>query len=377
MGAVVEETAAVAAKAAVAGAWVADDYATAGAATKAAAAATIYDGSSTKFAAPTQAGASTQAQLAALTVTRDKIVALQAIQAAGQLASVDAVNAASTPVTTARTAAQLAADLEAVDAAIAAASGTAAVAAVAAKSTTSTYSRLQFNINGSTVADNGMEFGGKMRIQTTGATSPAAGPQVYLKMGDVAVYGGNIPGPLDTMPNVYGYTVGFSGGTFQGLATSGDKLGYSSAGNGAGAMQVDYSNGNVTVKAAHQPGTDINQAMISYSMNGLTVAAGGQFSKKQAEDLSVVSLGYTFGDVSFALASGELDKTRKTTLSASGSIGNGVSLQGYIVEKEKEKNNGWGLGISYDLGGGAKFAAGYETKHDKTNRAEAGFHFTF
>jgi outer membrane protein OmpU len=268
-------------------------------------------------------------------------------------------------------------NLAALEKALAGIVGTEAVAAVAKKSTTSTYTRFLLDFNGSTVADNGFEFGAMMRLRATNGPTTTSGVRAHVKMGDVTVYGGNIPGPLDNMPNVYGKTVGFSGGTFQGLVTGGDKLAYSSAGNGAGAMQVDYSNGGVTVMAAHQPGTDINQAVISYTMDGLTVAAGGQFSKTAAEDVSVMSLGYNFGGVSFALASGENDKIRHSTLSASGSIGNGVSLSGYVSEKEKEKNNGWGLGISYDLGGGAKFAAGYETRFDKSNRAEAGFHFNF
>ena len=357
LGVVVDETAAVAA---VAGKVV--DTAGSAAAATVGADGTIKAGKVT----------ATKYKTTAATAADVKAAAAKVAAAQGALTTAQAANDGTDAKRIAVADAEAALGLR--EAELAAAQGSAAVAAT---STTSTYTRFLLDFKGSTVADNGFEFGALMRLRATNGPTTTSGVRAHVKMGDVTVYGGNIPGPLDNMPNVYGKTVGFTGGTYQGLVTGGDVLAYSSTGAGANGMQVDYSNGGVTVMAAHQPGTDINQAVISYSMDGLTVAAGGQFSKKKAEDVSVVSLGYTFGDVSFALASGENDNIRHSTLSASGSIGNGVSLSGYVSEKEKEKNNGWGLGISYDLGGGAKFAAGYETRFDKSNRAEAGFHFNF
>ena len=307
-----------------------------------------------------------------------------------QLAAIAAVETAKAAVVTARTAfnsaptdvtklallrdAEIAlADKEATLAAI---SDVAAVAAVAKKSDTTVDTRVQFDVKGSASADNGLTFGGWIRMRSTSGSTTLNGGQVKMGYGDMTVYGGNIPGPLESMPHAYSNTVGYTGGTFQATVNQADTMAYSNTGAGANAIQVNYSMGAVSVAAAHQPSTDNNQATITYSANGLTVALGGQFSNRAAEDETVVSIGYGMGNFSFNASTSDNNGTSKTSFGASVNAGNGLTMKAYVTEKEKEANNAYGLGLSYDLGG-ATFGLGYETPHDKSDFINAGISFSF
>ena len=284
-------------------------------------------------------------------------------------------------VSAADAAAWLAANQAIIDQVVAAASGTAAVAAVAAVPTTASTdttidTRVQFDLRGSAQADNGMTFGGWIRMRGTSGNTTLNGPRVTVGYGDLTIHGGNIPGPLDSLANTYGYTVGYTGGTFQGLVNQADTMAFSSTGTGANGLQIDYSANGLTVKAATQPSNDNMQASITYAAAGLTVAIGAQFSDRAAEDETVVTLGYTMGNIGLALASSDNNGNRKSTLSMSADTGAGMALAAYISDDESEADNGYGIGLTYDLGG-ATFGAAYEKRFNTSDRIEAGLTFSF
>jgi outer membrane protein OmpU len=229
--------------------------------------------------------------------------------------------------------------------------GTAAVAATNKTTATTVDTRVQFDIAGSGEAQNGMTFGGKIRLRGTSGSTTVNGAQVMLGYGDLTVYGGNIPGVLESMPHAYANTVGYSGGTFRATVNQADTMAYTSTGAGANALQANFSMGSVSVAVAHQPSNDNNQASVVYSANGLTVALGGQFSNRAAEDETVASIGYAMGNYSFNVSSSDNNGNRKTSFGGAVNAGNGLSLNAYVTENESEADNAYGFGVKYDLGG--------------------------
>jgi outer membrane protein OmpU len=319
-------------------------------------------------AAATQVTAFTAAELNAITGGGPLVAPASIIDADGNVSLADAV-------------AWIGANQALLDEIVAAASGTAAVAAVAAVPTTASTdttidTRVQFDLRGSTQADNGMTFGGWIRMRGTSGNTTLNGPRVTVGYGDLTIHGGNIPGPLDALANVYGYTVGYSGGTFQGLVNQADTMAFTSTGAGANGLQIDYSANGLSVSAATQPSNDNMQASITYTSAGLTVAVGAQFSDRAAEDETVVTLGYTMGNIGMALASSDNNGNRKSTLSMSANTGTGMALAAYISDDESQADNGYGIGLTYDLGG-ATFGAAYEKRFNTSDRIEAGLTFSF
>jgi outer membrane protein OmpU len=242
---------------------------------------------------------------------------------------------------------------------------------------TSQYSRMQVQFNGSTQADNGMTVGASMRLRPTGATASVNAPRVYASVNGMTIEAGNVFGAMDGLPNVYGSTVGFSGGSFQGLVNQADAMGYSSTGAGAQGLGVSYNAGAFNVALTHQFATDDNQLAVSYSANGLTVGLSAQMSDVDARDETVVSLGYTMGDFSISVASSDNNGNRKSNVSVSAKAGAATTIAAYVVQDDSEADNGFGIGVSHGLGGGVTFGAGAERLFDGTDRLEAGLNFAF
>ena len=255
--------------------------------------------------------------------------------------------------------------------------GTAAVAATNKTTASTVDTRVQFDMKGSGEAQNGLTYGGWIRMRGTSGSTTVNGAQVMIGYGDLTVYGGNIPGVLESMPHAYANTVGYSGGTFRATVNQADTMAYTSTGAGANALQANFSMGSVSVAVAHQPSNDNNQASVVYSANGLTVALGGQFSNRAAEDETVASIGYAMGNYSFNVSSSNNNGNRKTSFGGAVDAGNGLRLNAYVTENESEADNAYGFGVKYDLGGGASFDAGYTNTAADLGVLSAGVFFTF
>ena len=237
-------------------------------------------------------------------------------------------------------------------------------------------SRVSIDIKGSAEAGD-LTFGGMIRLRSTdGGTATTNGAQLHMKSGAMTVFAGNIPGPLDSMAGVYGYTVGYSGGTFNGLVTDGDSMAFTSNGGGANGLQVNYSMSGLTVKAAHSPQEKDEQFVVEYAMGAMTAAAGAQMGDVAADDVTVASLSYSLGDWGMTIAYGDNNGTTKTTLSAGGNVAAATSLQFYASDKDGATDTAFGVGVKHDLGG-ATLGAAYETTYTGTSVMEAGVRFNF
>lgn len=235
--------------------------------------------------------------------------------------------------------------------------------------------RVQFDLRGSSEVGE-LTFGGFIRMRGTNGTTTLNGGQVSVSGAGLTVFGGNIPGVLESLPNVYASTVGYTGGTFQGAVTGGDTMAYNSTGAGAQGIQANYSVGDFNVMAAYQPSTENLQIAAAYSNSGLTVAVGAQISDSAASEVTVVTLGYKFSDITVAVAYGDNNGTVHTTGSVAGSF-DGVGVKAYVSQKDGTADDAYGLGVSYSLGAGASLGAAYENTFGGTSRVEAGVSFSF
>jgi outer membrane protein OmpU len=348
--------------AAVAGSWVAADYATGGAATKAATAATIYDGTATSFAAPTAAGASTQAQLTALATARAEIVRLQGIQAAGQLASVNAVNGASTPVTTARTAAQLASDLADIDAAIAAASGTAAVPAVADNTAVEHGLRLTFAAG--TETDGGLSLSASTRITTTdnGDNGMLSHNRVNIGMSGVSVAIGATHGAMRNHARVADFHGYNNGGIF---AVDNSTTGVQT--DGGNNIYVSMKAGNLSFGVSSDVDGNSTEFGVSYAQDGFSFGVGANDA-----DAWMARVGYTNGGLSVNIATNDLSDSI-VQLGYEVSASTSISL----AYEDNAAGSAFGAQLNQDLGAGATFMANIAQTADNRTLLGAGVMFNF
>ncbi len=245
-------------------------------------------------------------------------------------------------------------------------------------SSTATENRVNIDIKGSGTNGN-LSWGGKVRLRTAGgATATLSGGQVHIGSGNVTVYAGNIPGPLESMPGVYAPTVGYTGGNFANIVTSGDNLAYSSTGAGANGVQVNYVMGDLTVSAATADGAGDHQLTVAYSAGNLTFAAGVQQGDVAADDVTAVTVGYSMGDMSFTAGYGDNNGTKRNALTLGYNVSADTSVTVYVADVSTAgTDTAFGLGANHSLGGGVSVGAGIEENTAGTQRAEIGVKFGF
>ncbi|WIF33386.1 porin [Lentibacter algarum] len=379
----------VAKTAAKAGEWTAaENVASTGIAATAIAVGKTYSGTAGAIATKdtsSAAVATVQADITKLSATRAAIVALQAVQAAGQLASVGtgfqadgSAIGAGTEAT--KTAAQLAADLKSVDAAIAAASGTAEVAAIA--SDTLVTSRLRLNIAASTESDSGVTFGMSVRVQQDeGNTNSFNAARFYAKSGGLELAVGNIYGVIDNMAGLYSGSVGLTGLGWGNVVSNFGSLAYSSGGAGSAgtkeAAEVIYSMGDYGFAVATD-GTDTEYG-VSATMSGWTVALSASDTDTAANSEWVATVGGSIGGVKVGLATAEaVNGNSSTTLSAAFDVAAATSVTVYYNDDEANTidDKSYGLGVVHGLGGGASLRGGIVSVNDRT-LADFGVLFNF
>jgi outer membrane protein OmpU len=247
-------------------------------------------------------------------------------------------------------------------------------------STTELDNRFTVNIDGKMESDAGLTFGARMRLRTSdgaAGTSPN-GARVYMKSGGVTVAVGNINGAIDSMPNLYHSEQGYTGGMSAGDVVTVDYDGYSSNGGELGA-EVIYSSDSF---GAHLSVTDPSlgsteertAAHVSYTVGGWTLAVGTQ--QATGDDLTVVTAAGSVGDYGIGFSAADNDGTTKMTLAGSATMG-ATGVGAFVSDEEGATEMAFGLGVTYDLGGGAELGAGAQRDHDGDNAAEVGISFSF
>jgi outer membrane protein OmpU len=277
---------------------------------------------------------------------------------------------------------------------------------------TSLEKRMTLNIDGSTTADNGVTFGARVRVRSDEVVGTAVnGARVFARTGGLTVAGGNILGAIESMPNLYGPSVGLTGLGWSGLSTNVDRGGathdagyfdwdaYSSRGNGAEGIEVIYTMGDFTGHVSYSASklnggvaaTKRIGAYGAYTFSGWTVALGVQDSDtaRDSSDKVVVTASGKIGDFGIGFgaaqngkgAKGVAGKITKYALNGSYTMG-ATTVSGYVANQNVlpvagGSKTSFGIGASYNMGGGARLVGGLERTTRKDTRADLGVVFNF
>jgi len=251
--------------------------------------------------------------------------------------------------------------------------GTAA-STTAKKTTTDITNRMEINVAASFEASNGITYGGKMRVRSDGGNAHFNAPQFTMSSGGLTLVVGNNSGQMYT-GGAGGYAVGLTGLGFEGDAFTGFDE-YSSYGAGNQGVDVNYSVGSLSMGVSHSKTTENTQAAVSYTAGSVTLAAGMQDGKAKADDYSVASVDYAFGNGSVGLKYGDNNGTKTTVLGGSFDIAAATSLTAFVKDTNTASvKNVYGIGVSHDLGG-ASLKAGYVDNADGSV-ADFGIVFNF
>lgn len=280
--------------------------------------------------------------------------------------------------------------------------------------------RTQFNLDGRTTTDGGVTLGIRIRSRSNenanggvgGGLTSFAGARIFAQFGGLTVAAGNILGAIESMPGTY-TTAAYSltglswggvvhnvdrgnagaisggGGFFNWAATSAD-------GTGVDGVEVIYTMGDFTVHASHDSaalagfaGNQKRTAVYgSYRFSGWTVALAVQDSNVAAQDKVALTVGGRIGDfnVGFQAARNGSGNTKINKFVVNGSYTMGaIMVGGYIANQGTPQGalpanfsrTSYGLGASYNLGGGARVVGGIERTTRKTTRADLGVAFAF
>lgn len=293
------------------------------------------------------------------------------------------------------------------------------VAANADGNKTTLEKRFTLNIDASTTADNGVTFGVRQRIRneeptaTGPRTSVLNGTRLFARYQGFEVAVGNILGAIESMPNQYSRGVSLTGLSWGSVVTAVDRDGdlsagtgrwdaYSSSSAGAEGVEVLYSAGDFKGHVSYSTASLNNTAgdaerlaaYGAYNYNGWTTALGFQQSddaRENVENAIVLSVDGKIQDFGVGFAAARLgkgaDKMNKFVLNGSYTMG-ATTLGAYVGQQSElpvaatgntkgVSKTSYGLGASYNLGGGASVVGGIERTTQKTTRADLGVSFRF
>ena len=253
---------------------------------------------------------------------------------------------------------------------------------------TRVVSRVRFQLDASTTTDAGVGLNVRQRIQSEeNGTNDTNGGRFGLTFGGVAVNVGNINGVIESTPNLYMRSnsagVGLEGNGFHSLALNSAAgafgwTAYSSGGAGAtNGVEVIYSANGLRL---HAHDTDAATAYgASYAMGDITVAAAYE-DFDAGGSATLLTAGMNIGAGWVAVSHGIQESaagvdTDKTAIKGGYDVAPGMNAYGFVATADA--GDASGVGMSYDLGGGASFDAGYTNTAESRGVLSAGVFFTF
>jgi outer membrane protein OmpU len=255
-------------------------------------------------------------------------------------------------------------------------------------------SRVRLTVDGTTESDNGLSFGVRLRLQQNAGevnqvvkASGFNAARFHVSAGGLEVGVGNIFGAMDSLPGVYGGSIGLTGLGWGNVVTNFLAHSYSSSGVGQSpeGVEVIYSAGNFTLHVSHgdtagqMARTEIGG---SFNFNDWTIGAG--FADVGAADIgtkAVLTIGGSLGAANVGLAFAQNSAlgvdTNAITLSGSFEVGAATTVHAYVADDEAALNTtAYGIGVVHNLGGGASIRGGVVDLHGNT-RADLGVLFNF
>jgi outer membrane protein OmpU len=259
-------------------------------------------------------------------------------------------------------------------------------AASTSKSATDMVNRITFNINGSAETDSGVEFFGKVRIRGGNEGDKAtkntviSAPRVGMKIGSLTVAVGNINGAIDSMPNLYGGTVGLTGLGYTNVVSSGVD-GFSSTGGGSNGVEVIYSANGFGFHMSHSSliAGDRTALHVSYAFGDWKLALGHQAADLATEEQTILTVGGSLGSIDLGMAYADRDDSLGNALRVSTGfeVAAGTKVTLYVMDADKVgSDTAYGLGFTHSLGG-ATLAGGVASKTTGQTVADLGVRFNF
>lgn len=273
-----------------------------------------------------------------------------------------------------------------------------------------TSSRLRLQFDMTTETDGGLTLGARIRAQfeedgNTQDTGEFNTARFFATFGGLTVAMGNILGVVEAAPGLYMGTksagMGLEGNGFTALAantvSNGGSFGWTAFQSESALEDI---NGSVATDGVE----------VIYSMNGFglhvhstdnSYAVGANYrfadyvaavayeewdsAARDGDTLLFASLGGKFGafDATLSYADTEYGATsaEKIALKGGYTVNDALYVYGFVADENNGIDPVYGLGASYNLGGGASIEAGWSSNRNaanaETNLVSAGIFFAF
>lgn len=271
-----------------------------------------------------------------------------------------------------------------------------ATAADTFESQTGLTSRARVAFSASGTSDSGLEFGAGFRADNAGDAASGTAGSVFVS----GAFGKLAMGDVDSAANTLVGNV--SGVGLTGLGDS-NELGY--VGGPAGALYT-YSSGALSLalsvkglgaapnlvtaptatKDSEEKNTkaDAQSIAVAYKTDAYSVALGYEKATNDTDGTAAVVEG-SVDQLSLGVSGTFAGATVKAVVADNGtdvlkavSVGYTVSgIAATAFAADKGDNNSYGLGGTYDLGGGASFVAGIQQTEGSDTQYDAGLSFSF
>ena len=241
--------------------------------------------------------------------------------------------------------------------------------------------RIVFTASGET--DGGLSFGASVRNDQSGQGNTANDDSTVFISG---AFGKLTFGDNDSAANVLvGHVAAKS---LTGLGDN-NELGY--LGQTDTSVLYEYSTGPISFAASlGQLGTtatataneDAMSVAVKYSADAFYVAVGYESAKTTVaatkDNQTSVALGASFSGVDLKLVAADRKSWTKTHYAISGTYSmDGLGVTAFYASKEGVNNKAYGIGASYDLGGGATVVGGIQKVKGLSAKADVGLSFSF
>lgn len=261
--------------------------------------------------------------------------------------------------------------------------------------------RFRLNIDGRAVSDNGLEFAGRLRVQSDDNSSGSAGVGTFngarFQVGyeGLRLQVGNISGVFDDESTVlyFGYEPGLIGQVGQYSTFQGPIVEYESTGAGVTGVSLFYETGNLAVMASYNEDHDQDEAIenafsentevgIAYDLGPVTLAAAYGTADDGATqvDYYVINAYGALGDLDYSIFVGDDDVGNEISYGVSGQYQVGAAtrvIASIAAGGADDLEEAYGIGVRHDLGGGISLRGMVGQNEDGDTVADLGARFDF
>lgn len=272
-----------------------------------------------------------------------------------------------------------------------------ATAADTFESQTGLTSRARVAFSASGTSDSGLEFGAGFRADNAGDAASGTAGSVFvsgafgkLAMGDVDSAANTLVGNVSGVgltglgdSNELGYVGGPAGALYT-YSSGALSLALSVKGLGAAPNLVTAPDATTDAKEKNTK-ADAQSIAVGYKTDAYSVSLGYEKATIDTDGADDVVVEDSVDQLSLGVSGTFAGATVKAVVADNGtdvlkavSVGYTVSgIAATAFAADKGDNNSYGLGGSYDLGGGASFMAGIQQTEGSDTQYDAGLSFSF